>query len=78
MKIAYFHCFAGISGDMTLGALIDAGLDLEQLRSDLNKLPLSGYQLQMEKVIKQGISGTKVHVLTEEGHVHRHLRNAKK
>ena len=75
MKIAYFHCFAGISGDMTLGALIDAGLDWEQLQSDLAKLHLSGYQLQMEKVIKQGISGTKVHVLTEEDHVPRHLRN---
>ncbi|MDR3585748.1 MAG: nickel pincer cofactor biosynthesis protein LarC [Desulfosporosinus sp.] len=75
MRIAYFHCFAGISGDMTLGALVDAGLDWEQLKSDLAKLPLTGYQLQMEKVIKQGISGTKVHVLTEEDHVHRHLRN---
>lgn len=75
MKIAYFHCFAGISGDMTLGALVDAGLDWEQLQSDLAKLSLTGYRLQREKVIKQGVSGTKVHVLTEEGHVHRHLRD---
>lgn len=73
MKIAYFHCLAGISGDMTLGALVDAGLDWEQLRSDLAGLSLTGYRLQREKVIKHGISGTKVRVLTEEGHVHRHL-----
>ncbi len=77
MRIAYFDCFAGISGDMTLGALVDAGLDWEQLQTDLAKLPLTGYRLQMEKVNKQGISGTKVHVLTEEGHVHRHLRDIK-
>src|SRR5690554_5070908 len=73
MKIAYFHCFAGISGDMTLGALVDAGLDWEVLKEDLAKLPVTGYRLEKEKVVKQGISGTKVHVLTDEGHVHRHL-----
>ncbi len=75
MRIAYFHCFAGISGDMILGALVDAGLDFEELQADLAKLPLKDYTLQMEKVTKQGIGGTKVHVLAEEGHVHRHLKD---
>lgn len=75
MRIAYFDCFAGISGDMILGALVDAGLDWEQFKSDLAKLSVAGYQLEKEKVVKKGISGTKVHVLTEEGHVHRHLQD---
>jgi len=77
MKIAYFQCFAGISGDMVLGALIDAGLDIAQLQSDLDKLPLSGYKLQIEKVKKQGIGATKVHVVIDEEHVHRHLHDIK-
>ncbi len=46
MQIAYFDCFSGISGDMILGALIDAGLDLHQLESELNKLKISGYTLR--------------------------------
>lgn len=75
MRIAYFHCFAGISGDMILGALVDAGLDFEELQADLAKLPLKDYKLQMEKVSKQGIGGTKIHVIAEEGHVHRHLKD---
>ena len=75
MKIAYFQCFAGISGDMILGALIDAGLDTEQWQADLAKLPVSGYQLRIEKVKKQGISATKVHVLIEEEHAHRNLQD---
>ncbi|ABB16071.1 nickel pincer cofactor biosynthesis protein LarC [Carboxydothermus hydrogenoformans] len=78
MKIAYFHCFAGISGDMILGALIDAGLDFEQLKADLAKLSLDGYELQVKKVKKQGISATKVDVIIEEEHAHRHLQDIKK
>lgn len=78
MKTAYFHCFAGISGDMILGALVDAGLAWEQLLADLGKLNLPGYSLAMEKVRKQGISGTKVHVQAKEGHVHRNLDDIKK
>lgn len=73
MKIAYFHCFSGISGDMTLGAMLDAGLELGQLETDLAKLNLTGYHLKTEKVVKNGIGGTKVHVLVEEEPTHRHL-----
>ncbi len=43
--LAYFDCFSGISGDMTLGALVDAGASLELLRSELAKLPVKGYTL---------------------------------
>lgn len=75
MRIAYFDCFAGISGDMTLGALVDAGLDFEILKADLAKLHLHDYELRQEKVVKQGMSGTKIHVLAQEGHIHRHLQD---
>lgn len=75
MRIAYFDCFAGISGDMTLGALVDAGLDFEILKADLAKLHLHDYELRQEKVVKQGMAGTKIHVLAQEGHIHRHLQD---
>jgi len=45
MKIIYFDCFSGISGDMVLGALIDAGLPIGELRKELKKLSLGGYRL---------------------------------
>lgn len=62
MKIAYFDCFSGVSGDMILGALIDAGLDLEELESELAKLKISGYSLRAEKTDRNEISGTKFSV----------------
>jgi len=64
--LAYFDCFSGISGDMTLGALVDAGLPIEVLRSELAKLNLPGYTLSSEKVRRSGLSATKVHVLLDE------------
>ncbi len=62
MTIAYFDCFSGISGDMTLGALVDAGLPIEHLRSELGKLDLSGYSLSSERVKRAGIAATRVKV----------------
>jgi hypothetical protein len=76
MKIAYFDCFAGASGDMILGALVDAGLDIDKLKSELAKLHLDHYDLQAQKVVKKGIGGSQVHVIIDEhhhGHHHRHL-----
>lgn len=73
MKIGYFDCFAGISGDMILGALVDAGLDLDTLKQDLSLLKLNGYEIKAEPVTKLGLVGTKVTVITQEEHVHRHL-----
>ncbi len=75
MKIAYFDCFSGISGDMILGALIDAGLDLKELESELDKLKISGFKLKAEKTEKLGISGTKFKVDVIEHHVERHLKD---
>src|SRR4051794_9239515 len=63
MRIAYFDCFSGISGDLILGALIDAGLSLETLRTELSKLPLGGYTLDVQKVYRQEMAGTQVTVL---------------
>jgi uncharacterized protein (TIGR00299 family) protein len=75
MKIAYFDCFAGASGDMILGALLDAGLDIEELRRDLAKLRLSHYDVQVKKVIKKGIGGSQAIVNVDEDHHHHHHRN---
>jgi uncharacterized protein (TIGR00299 family) protein len=74
MKILYYDCFCGISGDMNLGALIDLGVDKEYLRQELAKLNLDDeYELQIKKDIKKGISGTRVDVmLKNESHTHEH------
>jgi len=73
MKIAYFDCFSGISGDMILGAWVDGGLSLEDLSSALGELSVSGFKLEQEKTERHRIMGTKVHVVTEHEHAHRHL-----
>lgn len=58
MKIAYFDCFSGISGDMVLGALIDAGLDLGLLQAELDKLGIAGLRLACERTSRQAIGAT--------------------
>jgi hypothetical protein len=63
MTLAYFDCFSGISGDMTLGALVDAGVPVEHLRAELAKLDLPGWSLVPEKVLRSGLAATKVDVL---------------
>ena len=75
MKIAYFDCFSGISGDMAVGALLDAGLKIETLEKELKKLGLSGYQLEVSKVVKKGISATKFKVKIKEEGVERRFKD---
>lgn len=75
MKVIYFDCFAGIAGDMTLGALVDAGLNLDDLKKELAKLNLTGYEITSERVFKNGIGGTQVNVKIEEQKAHRHLKD---
>lgn len=75
MKVAYFDCFSGISGDMTVGALLDAGLELETLEEELKKLDLSGYQLEVKKVVKRGISATQFKVKIKEEGVERKFKD---
>ena len=73
MKLAYFDCFSGISGDMTLGALVDAGCDEEQLRTELAGLRVPGWGLTAERVWKNGMAATHVKVKTEDQSKHRSL-----
>ena len=75
MKIAYFDCFSGISGDMILGALLDAGLDFELFQSELTKLNLPNYQLKQQRVSKQNLSATKFDVIDFEKKKYRHLKD---
>jgi pyridinium-3,5-bisthiocarboxylic acid mononucleotide nickel chelatase len=63
--IAYFDCFSGIAGDMTLGALLDAGVPLEVIEVPLSKLPIEGFELEPTRVEKMGIAATHVRVRGE-------------
>src|SRR4030067_189550 len=63
MKIAYLDCFSGISGDMCLGALVDAGVSLKKLLGELEKMPLKGYEIRVRKVKRAGITATKADVI---------------
>ncbi|SHJ96826.1 hypothetical protein SAMN02745883_00942 [Caminicella sporogenes DSM 14501] len=73
MKILYYDCFSGISGDMNLGALIDLGVDTDYLLKELSKLGLnSEYKIKIEKKNKNGIEGTKVDVILQHEHKKHH------
>ncbi|PTN08463.1 nickel pincer cofactor biosynthesis protein LarC [Mangrovibacterium marinum] len=77
MKILYYDCFAGISGDMNLGALIDLGVDAEYLKEELSKLNIEGFHLEVKQDQRRGITGTKADVIIEnpDNEKHRHLRH---
>ena len=75
-RLLYVDCFAGVSGDMLLGALLDAGLDLADLRAELAKLDLDGYELEAERKQDHGLTGTKLHVRdTLQAYPARHLHD---
>lgn len=79
MKILYFDCFSGISGDMTLGALLDLGVDQELFKAELKKLNMDGYRLEISRSEKNGINGTfvTVHLDAEDhNHVHEDSQNS--
>ena len=71
MKTLWVHPFNGVAGDMMLGALIDAGADIDQLRTDLKALDVDGWALNAETIKRNGIGATNVTVDADEGHVHR-------
>jgi uncharacterized protein (TIGR00299 family) protein len=70
-RVAWFHCFSGIAGDMALGSLLDAGADLDEVRALLGRLPVTDWTLEVEPVLRGGIAGTKAHVVAAETPVHR-------
>ena len=73
MRVAYLDCASGISGDMTLGALVDAGVDLGRLDAAVRSLGLPGCRLKAKQVSKCGFRATQVTVEYEGEHVQRHL-----
>ena len=72
MKTLYLDCFAGVSGDMLLGMLLDLGLDFERLKNELSKLPVRGYQLRLQRVEKAGLQAAsfKVYLDSPDGNLH--------
>ena len=75
MKKIYFDCFAGISGDMIIGAFLDAGLNFSILEKELAKLNISGYSISHEKCTKNNISASKFSVDVTNDQPHRSLSN---
>src|ERR1041385_1200426 len=73
MTTLYFDCFSGISGDMTIGALLDLGLDWNYLQTELKKLPVEGYELKASRVTRSNLSAMKFDVIVEgDDHHHDH------
>lgn len=72
MKILYFDCSSGISGNMTIGALLEIVDDEKYLLNELKKLNIDGYEIKISKKVKNGITGTYVDVLLEPEHHHKH------
>ena len=82
-RTAYFNCYSGISGDMILGALVDLGVDIKDIRKALNKLDLKGYKLQAKKIQRNGLACTQITVVIEKlkhphSHPHRSFTSIKK
>ncbi len=65
-RVAWFHCFSGIAGDMAFGSLVDAGADLDEVRALLERLPVGGWAVEAEPVLRCGIAATKLHVHAED------------
>src|SRR5438067_3585320 len=73
-RAVYVDCFSGASGDMLLGALLDAGVSLDDLRTGLTSLPVSGWSLDAEAARQHGLGGTRAHVsLSQPDQPHRGL-----
>jgi len=72
-KLAYFDCFSGVSGDMVLGALVDAGADLAGIEAEVRKLGLKNWSIASQKVRRGALAATQVIVGNTEDHHHRGL-----
>jgi hypothetical protein len=81
MRVLYLDCFAGAAGDMLLGALIDAGVPLDEVRRAIGSLGLEeGFRIDADRVLRAGVSATKFRVTgpPPQGHPHRHLSGIEK
>jgi pyridinium-3,5-bisthiocarboxylic acid mononucleotide nickel chelatase len=61
-NVAWWHCFAGIAGDMALASLLDAGADLDEVTAGLEKLPVTGWHLEATKTVRSGLAATQLRV----------------
>jgi uncharacterized protein (TIGR00299 family) protein len=77
MKIAYFDCFAGISGDMTLGALLELGVPLEWLKEQLHAMPLDGFEMEKKSIQVHGIQAAQMKIDIADVPVARHYADIK-
>jgi uncharacterized protein (TIGR00299 family) protein len=66
VTVAWFHCFAGIAGDMAFGALVDAGADLDEVLAGLRRLPVGGWSVEARPVLRGGLAATQMHIGAEE------------
>ena len=66
LRAAYFDCYSGISGDMILGAMVDLGVDIKEIRKALKKLDLKGYNLHSKKIQRNGLASTQITVETKK------------
>ncbi|HET7215185.1 MAG TPA: nickel pincer cofactor biosynthesis protein LarC [Terriglobia bacterium] len=78
MKLAYLDCSSGISGDMFLAALLDAGVELDRLRAELAKIDLGPYEFTQNRVMRKGIAGNHIEITVPEKQPHRHLSHIEK
>ncbi|MGO9122242.1 MAG: nickel pincer cofactor biosynthesis protein LarC [Desulfomonilaceae bacterium] len=76
--LAYFDCFSGISGDMTLAAMIDAGLDAGFLKNQLSMLHLDGWSLKVDRSSRHGLSGVRCDVEVTQHQPHRNYQHIRK
>jgi uncharacterized protein (TIGR00299 family) protein len=75
MRILYLDCFSGISGDMTVAALVDAGADRSYIEEELKRIKLEPYALEWKRVVKRGISSLKFDVVLDSSHPPKHHRH---
>ena len=68
MRALYFDCFSGISGDMTIGALIDVGVDFDYLKTEIAKLPVEGFELRLSRVTRANLAAAKFDVVVDHEH----------
>jgi pyridinium-3,5-bisthiocarboxylic acid mononucleotide nickel chelatase len=75
MRIAYLDCSSGISGDMFLAALLDAGVSEERLRNELQKIPVGAYEFKISRALRAGLAANRVEIIISGEQPHRHLHH---